>query len=177
MPPSAFPGRGDRIVRPAGVSDAAEISTVISDRRFHLVVATLEVTIVGVVTVKNRSRIYRYFVGRAHAGLGVGRSLWNVARDHCHELVQFRGADILEVRTCADRSGTGERRKQRMGFTTFPGADSQDRDQPAVMVFLVDTVTGETAEHSTVRTAFFTKNRSPEDFYPAEAIVKYGTVD
>jgi hypothetical protein len=46
-----------------------------------------------------------------------------------------------------------------------------------VMVFLIGPVTGETAEHPTVRTAFFPENRSPEDFYPAEAIVKYGTVD
>jgi hypothetical protein len=45
------------------------------------------------------------------------------------------------------------------------------------MVFLVETVAGEPAEHPTVRTAFFPENRSPEDFYPAEAIVKYGTVD
>ncbi len=64
-----------------------------------------------------------------------------------------------------------------MGFTTLPAADSQDRDQPAVMIFLVDTVASETAELSTVRTAFFPENRPPEDFYPAEAIVKYGTVD
>ena len=64
-----------------------------------------------------------------------------------------------------------------MGFPTLPAADSQDQNQPAVMVFLIGPVTGETTAYPTVWTAFFPKNRSPEDFYPAEAIVKYGTVD
>jgi hypothetical protein len=45
------------------------------------------------------------------------------------------------------------------------------------MVFLISPVTGETTEHSAVGTAFFPENRSPEGFYPVEAIVKYGTVD
>ena len=64
-----------------------------------------------------------------------------------------------------------------MGFPAPAAADSQNRDQSAVMVFLVDTVTRETTTHSAVGTAFFPENRSPEDFYPVEAIVKYGTVD
>lgn len=64
-----------------------------------------------------------------------------------------------------------------MGFPAQAATDSHNRDQSAVMVFLVHTVTGETPEPSAVGTVFFSENRSPEGFYPAEAIVTHGTVD
>lgn len=69
------------------------------------------------------------------------------------------------------QNGLPKGEKDPTRIPTSLAADSQNRDQPAVMVFLVHSVTGETAVYSTVRTAFFSENQSPEDFYPAEAIV------
>lgn len=63
----------------------SKIAELIRDARYYVVVATVNESIAGMISVKNRTRIYQFFVHPTYAGQGLGRSLWNVAHDYCLE--------------------------------------------------------------------------------------------
>jgi len=80
--------------------------------------------------------------------------------------------------TMAD-GGTGKRKgwNQCMGFPASPAPNAQHVDLFGVVVFPVSPVTGKRTKVTTVWAGFLSDNRSPEHFYPSEAIVSFGYVD